>query len=97
MTRFRRVLLGSAGLVMLATSLVNFILDSRFVTYPRHPDPQAGLTEAYEVKGVIVYVTGRERSMIRYLRYVQLPAVALILVGLIANQIWTPESQANAK
>ena len=57
-----RSILFSVGAIMFLGSLIaGYIVINGFITYPTYPDPAAGQTIPYEIKGKTVYITENEK------------------------------------
>jgi hypothetical protein len=54
----------SAAIVLLVAWFAWGILENSYVTLPRSPNPQDGRTIPHAVKGIIVYITKSEQSLL---------------------------------
>jgi len=83
--KLRRIALAGAALAWLAAFLLSGVLENTYVNYPREPDSTHSRTVPHRVKGVVVYVTQDQSMQLRWLRWTQLGAGAVILANLLVN------------
>jgi hypothetical protein len=70
-----------AGIVLVAAWFASGYLEDSYVYYPRVPNPENGLTVAYHVKNIVVYITEKQRSFLTLLAWIEV--VSAIVVALV--------------
>jgi hypothetical protein len=55
-------------------------LENVYVGRPREPHPEIGLTQAYAVKGITVYITEAEEAVVTWLFRVDVGLFAVITI-----------------
>ena len=64
------------------------ILENTYVTYPRSPQPGAGLVVPHRVKGITVYLTNSQSRVLYWLVAILLLSSAAVIINLILNLKW---------
>jgi len=77
--------LGIVGLVVIAAGFTYGYLDNEYVTYSRRPEPETGRTVPYEVKGIVVFISPRQRSVISVLRWTLAAGGVVAVACLVAK------------
>jgi hypothetical protein len=70
----------AATIILLPTWFYVGLVDNVYVNRPRRPEPQAGWTTPYAVKGTTVYVSEREAAIEVWLFRLDIGLFALILL-----------------
>ena len=69
------------------------ILDQKYLSYPRHPDPATFRTVPHQDKG-LVYITREQSEMLHWLGWAEAMFLALIAISKIIDEKWPLPSQA---
>jgi hypothetical protein len=73
-----------AALVLVAAWFASGYLENSYVYYPQTPNPEKGLTVAYNVKNIVVYITQAQRSFLTLLAWIEVgSAIVVALVCVI--------------
>lgn len=64
-----------------------FYLDSQFPTYPRAPDPATSRTTPYNWKGITIYLSKNEASVLRVVHITMFGSIALGAASVIFLKI----------
>jgi hypothetical protein len=69
-----------AAVILLSTWFYVGALDNAYFDRSREPDPKAGWTTPYSVKGITVYVSEREAAIAVWLNRIDIGLIGLILM-----------------
>jgi hypothetical protein len=83
-----------AGAILIAIWFYAGVLDNAYVNRPRHAEAHAGWTTPYEVKGITVYISGREKTVLAWLVRLE---IALLIVVLICGWAGLRQTNSNEK
>jgi hypothetical protein len=73
-----------AALILVAAWFGSGYLEDSYVYYPQIPNPEKGLTVAYNVKNIVVYITEKQRSFLTLLAWIEVgSAIVVALVCFI--------------
>jgi hypothetical protein len=73
-----------AGIILVAAWFASGYLEDSYVYYPQVPNPEKGLTVAYNVKNIVVYITDKQRSFLTLLAWIEVAsAIVVALVAII--------------
>jgi hypothetical protein len=99
MTKYRRAIwyvAVVAAILLVPTWFALIVLDNRYVTYPREPEPVQGLIAPYQVKSVTVYVTPEQQRFVTWLFRFDMGifAILIVCVALSGGKIdqWPPKN-----
>jgi hypothetical protein len=62
------------------------ILENSYVNLPRSPNPQESRTVPHAVKGIIVYITKSEESLLSWLGWIQLGSGAIVVLVVLIHR-----------
>ena len=71
----------SAAIVLITAWFCSGGLDNAYVNYPRTPNLDNGRTVPYRVKGIVVYITEQQRSLLSGLLWIEIFSASI--VGLV--------------
>lgn len=89
--RIRRILMHTAWIMLAAAMIGHFALDQKYVSSPRHPEPDSGRIAPYEISGTTVFITEPQRNILRLLVIVQILSAIAFVGGFVTLKIW-PDS-----
>lgn len=83
--KFFRIVGAIAGLILVAAWFYVVALDNAYVNHPRQAQPEAGLVVPYDVKGITVYITRRDRDLLTWLTRIGIVSGVFLMVGFIGS------------
>lgn len=90
--KLRKLILNGALLLFAAAIALRSILELLYFDSPRQPDPSSGRIVPYVVKNVVIYITQNLSDLLYWLQCSFYFFGAVIVVSIVANQLWPPES-----
>jgi hypothetical protein len=81
--KMRRISAILVAIVFLAAWFTEGALDNVYVEYPREADQKSGAIVPYAVKGVVVYITKSQKTLLSALRWVELGTVAVMIIMVV--------------
>jgi hypothetical protein len=76
----------SAAIVLVVAWFAWGILENSYVNLPRSAKPQDGRTIPHAIKGVIVYITKGEWSLLSRLTWIQLGSGAIVVLVILIHR-----------
>lgn len=73
----------AGGIVFVLSLAIGWILETRYVTWQREPNPALDRTEPHTVKNLTGYITPGQRELLIWLTRLEMGSGAVILLGLI--------------
>ena len=86
--KLRLAILAIAAVGLVATTLWQDSLESKFAYYPRTPDPALNRTVAYKPKTIVHYITEREQAELAALRWTFLACAVVVGASLLSHRRW---------
>ena len=66
-----------AALIFVAAWFYSGALENTYVYYPRTPEPSDGKVIPYPVKGIVVYITKDQQSVLSWLTWIEIGSGAI--------------------
>jgi len=70
-----------AAIILIAAWFASGYLEDSYVYYPQVPNSEKGLTVAYNVKNIVVYISQKQRNFLTLLAWIEV--VSAIVVALV--------------
>jgi hypothetical protein len=70
--KLKKIVAVSAAIILIVAWFTHGILENTFVSYPRFPNPDEGLSVPYAVKGIIVYITKEQQNFLSWLTWIEI-------------------------
>jgi hypothetical protein len=87
----------AAAWVLLSAWFLSGALDNTAVNWPRQPMPEAGRTIPYEVKGITVYITEADRSLVAWLRRTEIASGVTLFLAILLSGEWRRIASPSSK
>ena len=75
----------TAALILVAAWFYSGFLENSYVYYPRSPNPGEGLIVPFVVKGIVVYITERQRAFLSWLQWIEIGSGAIAVLVIIIH------------
>ena len=77
-----------AGAVLVAAWFYWAAFDNTVVNWPRSPQPELGRIIAYPVKGIVVYITEADRTLMTWLTRIATTSLIVLFAALFLSGEW---------
>jgi hypothetical protein len=75
----------TAALILVAAWFYSGFLENSYVYYPRSPSPREGLIVPFVVKGIVVYITERQRTFLSWLQWIEIGSAAIAVLVIVIH------------
>ena len=75
----------TAALILVAAWFYSGFLENSYVYYPRSPNLGEGLIVPFIVKGIVVYITERQRAFLSLLEWIQIVSGGIAALVLLVH------------
>lgn len=86
--KLRLAVLAISAVGLVVTMLWQDSLNSKFMYYPRTPDPALNRTVPYTPRKIVHYITRQERAEIEYLQWAFIAFAAITAACLLSHKKW---------
>ena len=75
----------AAALVFVGAWYYSGFLESTYVSFPRSPNPEQGIIVPLVVKGIVVYITEKQRDFLSLLEWIEIGSGAIVVLTLLIH------------
>jgi hypothetical protein len=82
--KIKKIVGAVAATIFLVAWFADGSVENNSVLYPRTPNPEQSRTIPHAVKGIVVYITKEEQSLLSWLHWIEIGSgLVIVLVALI--------------